>query len=65
MVTCVAIDYRLSREEPVATNIGYKDEMLLAARTLPEHIVQGIDAGMNVVELEALMSSENHSSWME
>jgi len=65
MVTCVAIDYRLSREEPVATNIGYKDDMLLAAHTLPEHIIQGIDAGMNVAELEALMSSENHSSWME
>ncbi|MFN1580784.1 hypothetical protein [Vibrio rotiferianus] len=29
MATCVAIDYRLSREEPVATNIGYKDEMLV------------------------------------
>ncbi|MGR5278582.1 hypothetical protein ACPV5J_18010 [Vibrio rotiferianus] len=29
MVTCVAIDYRLSREEPVTTNIGYKDEMLV------------------------------------
>ncbi|ASI93449.1 alpha/beta hydrolase [Vibrio rotiferianus] len=27
--TCVAIDYRLSREEPVPTNIGYTDEMLI------------------------------------
>ncbi|MGL6315742.1 alpha/beta hydrolase [Vibrio sp. WXL103] len=27
--TCVAIDYRLSREEPVPTNIGYSDKMLV------------------------------------
>lgn len=27
--TCVAIDYRLSREEPVPSNIGYTDEMLV------------------------------------
>ncbi|EGA69412.1 hypothetical protein VISI1226_09539 [Vibrio sinaloensis DSM 21326] len=27
--TCVAIDYRLSREQPVPSNIGYNDEMLV------------------------------------
>lgn len=56
--TCVAIDYRLSREEPVPTNIGYIDSMLaeeqLRMKALHDrHNMLRVNKGLNPLPYES------------